>query len=647
MVWSLYEKGGEFLKPLKFSNGKTQDDVVKEVLDAIEQGHKIIFIHGICGTGKSAISLHLAKELGKTSVIVPGKNLQNQYKKDYEKDKYILGNDGKKLKISVITGRSNHNCPFVKNNNKALPKIKKEVNAKLNNIFEFDEKEKKAKERKDTSANKWDLPCKIEIKEKNWRKLKKYIRKNDNTDPGKFSEVRDVTRASVAGACPYWSPVLPSKYELKNFSDSQKKSYEGLNDTKFIIHNGEPGCGFYKQFNSYLNSDVIVFNSMKYLLESALDRKPLTEIEIIDECDKFLDSFSNTRTINIERLQNALIYAVGFEGDFDKSIKEISEIVKQLKRNNRVQKAAETGEIIPIRETGIYDLIRFFLNNQAFLNEIEEESYLFDVEETSKMFEGLLDETYVTFTKKDNSLIVSIVTINLEKRFKDLRDKNKLFVLMSGTLHSKRVLREIFGIKDFKIIKAETKNQGQIEVKRTGLEKNCKYSNFKNGLVTRKSYLQSLNECIKQSKKPALVHINAYSDLPNEKEIELYGLNKLITRSELRETQFRDKNGKIIMDFKKGNLDVLFSTRASRGIDFPGEQCNSIIFTKYPNPNVKDAFWKILHKTRPQHYWDFYNDKARRELWQKVYRGLRFEEDHVYLLSPDSRVLKAFENSEN
>ena len=111
----------------------------------------------------------------------------------------------------------------------------------------------------------------------------------------------------------------------------------------------------------------------------------------------------------------------------------------------------------------------------------------------------------------------------------------------------------------------------------------------------------------------------------------------------LKEIQREDKTGKVVERFKKGEIDILFSTRASRGMDFPGTQCNSIIFTKYPNPNVKDAFWKILKQTRPEHYWNFYKDKAKRELLQKVYRGLRFKEDHIYLLSPDERVLKVFE----
>jgi hypothetical protein len=49
-MWSLYNKKG-FLEPLIFSNKKTQEDVVNEVLDEIKKGNKIIFIRGACGTG--------------------------------------------------------------------------------------------------------------------------------------------------------------------------------------------------------------------------------------------------------------------------------------------------------------------------------------------------------------------------------------------------------------------------------------------------------------------------------------------------------------------------------------------------------------------------------------------------------------------
>jgi len=51
-----------------------------------------------------------------------------------------------------------------------------------------------------------------------------------------------------------------------------------------------------------------------------------------------------------------------------------------------------------------------------------------------------------------------------------------------------------------------------------------------------------------------------------------------------------------------------------------------------------------LNQTKPQYYWEFYKDKAERELLQRIYRGLRFKEDSVFVLSPDERVLKGFED---
>ena len=69
--------------------------------------------------------------------------------------------------------------------------------------------------------------------------------------------------------------------------------------------------------------------------------------------------------------------------------------------------------------------------------------------------------------------------------------------------------------------------------------------------------------------------------------------------------------------------------------------CNSIIFTKYPNPNVSDTFWKVLMKTHPNQYWEFYKDKANREFLQRIYRALRSKDDHVFILSPDIRVINA------
>ena len=645
MTWSLYKNEGESgikLNPLKFSTGKNQEEVVNEVLEAVDQGNKIIFIHGICGTGKSAIALNIARNLGKASIVVPGKNLQAQYKKDYEGDKYLLKENKEKLKINVMTGRKNHVCKFLQDHKSAVPVIKKEVDSKLHDIFAGRKDKVQETIGKDISADNKNIPCKIDIKEQNWGRIKEYIKQNENVNVKDFNEIRDVKRASVACACPYWSPVLPEKYELKSFADSKKKKYMGLDNERYVFNQGKPGCTFYEQFNSYVDSDVIVFNALKYKLETALNRKPLTEVEIIDECDEFLDQFSNQRNINLDRFQNSLVQASWISKKIEIMVNEINEIVKYFKRDKKINDAVQSGEIIPLKETGIYDLFKLMLEAGEFFTEIDEESYIFDVEETAKMFEDFLDDSYLTVTRKDDQWNVSVVTTNLAKKFQNLVHKNKVIVLMSGTLHSERVLRDIFGLEEFKVIEAETGDQGRIEVQETGLEMDCKYSNFSSGKHSREEYLKALSKCVEQSKRPTLVHVNAFIDLPTEQELEEFDIDNLISKERLIDLQNEDKTGEIVERFKEGQIDVLFSTRCARGIDFPGEQCNSIVFTKYPNPNVQDAFWKILNRTKPEHYWEFYRDKAKRELLQKIYRGLRFKEDHVFLLSPDSRVLDAF-----
>jgi len=644
-LWSLYEKE-KYLAPLKFSNGKTQEDIVHEVLNEIKKGKRVIFIHGACGTGKSAIALNIAKELGKTSIVVPGKNLQRQYQKDYAEEKYVLKDNKEKLKISIITGRNNHPCTFLKVNHDAVPVIKKEINSKLHDIFSGRREEIERQMKEDQSADNRDLPCKIDIKERNWEKIKKYLLKNDLVDGSKINEIKDVKRASVASLCPYWSPVYKSEYDLggKIFKNAKKRKYMGLDGNEFTIYQRKSGCPFYEQFNSFIDAEVIVFNSMKYKLETVMNRKPLTEIEIIDECDEFLDSFSNLKTINLERMQNSLLQLAREKESFDKDIKEMFEIIKHLKDNPRIGDSINSGDIIPLKETGLYDLFRIFWKSPKALEDIDDESYLFQVEETAKTFRGMSDETYVIATKKDNNLLFDVLSVNLAKRFKELVDKNKVLVLMSGTIHSEKVLKEIFGIENFSLLTAEDKWQGQIHIKRMGLEKDFKYSNFSSGENSREGYLKALDNCIGLAKRPTLIHINAFTDMPTEQEVERYRIRNLISREKLKEEQ--DKHGTDVKEFKKGKREILFSTRVSRGIDFPGDECRSIIFTKYPNPNVQDPFWKILYKTRPNHYWDFYKDKAQRELVQKVYRGLRFEGDNVEVWSPDKRVLDFFEHSQ-
>jgi len=641
--WSLYENEKE-LTPLIFSNGKSQSDIVNEVINAIEQRYKVIFIKGVCGSGKSAVALNLAKEIGRTSIVVPIKSLQEQYIKDYTGEKYVLKNK-RKLKISSIVGRKNFKCKFLEESNQGidLKSYYTEKNAKLSDVFVGINRPQISK--KDASCDNIFLPCKIEIKEKNMPKIKEYINKNPEVKLSNFSSVNEVKRMSLAPICPYWAPIVPEEFEIKKFKNAKKIKYLGLNNKRFTIYQRKKGCPFYDQYEAYANSDVLIFNSMKYNLETLMDRKPLTELEIIDECDEFLDSFANQEQISLNRLSFALssLFAEKQESQdiLDKLI-DITNTLKSKFKNLKQKSLEKENEIFEIKKTPVETLLLTILENKDLMDEIEvdDSNYLYHLDKVARIFYEFFNETFFSIEKRDNDILINLVTTNLAKKFNDLVEKNKTIVMMSGTIHSESVLKNIFGLENFKIIEAETKHQGELIKCKNGYEKNCSYSSFSTNKITREEYLFALSKCVSCAKEPILVHVNSFSDLPTEQEKIKFNLENLPTKYELIQKQKNDPFGQRIKDFKQGKTKLLFTTKCNRGIDFPGETCNSIIITKFPYPNISNIFWKILKKTTPQHFMSFYMDKARRELLQKIYRGLRSPDDKVYLLSPDLRVLE-------
>ncbi|MCK5449350.1 DEAD/DEAH box helicase family protein [Candidatus Pacearchaeota archaeon] len=625
-MWSLYKRkedsgeganlfnySGEKLEPLKFSNGKTQADVVKEVVDSIEAGNKIIFIRGICGTGKSAIALNLARHFKKTSIVVPIKSLQEQYEKDYTQEKFIMKKDNSPLKIAVIKGRNNFRCPF-------------------------------SGERADDQ----ELPCTIEIREKNTEQLLKYIDMNDTVEKGDFSSASDIRRMNIAPACPYWAPLMPSEINPKGLDNITKKKYQAICGKEFALFCRKNGCGYTDQYKSYTDADVLIFNSMKYQIESSMGRKPKTDIEIIDECDEFLDNFANERKINLNRLHSTLSNLMPTDQDKRTKVKELIKEINDLLFN------PPKIEIQKINSSPLLNLIETILENPN-LAEDEELSYYNTVVEIARIFENLLDETYISIAKieketrqkglfgnnfsDEDTVIINLVSINLAQKLHELIEQNNVLVMMSGTLHSEQVLKDIFGLEDFKVIEAEIESPGIIKKQRTGLEKNCNFASFSNGNITRKMYLKILDMCMANAEQPTLVHVNAFKDLPTEEENAEFKFENLITQEKLKELQSRGNTS--VNEFTSGEEDILFTTKCSRGVDFAGDKCNSIVVTRFPYPNIQGLFWKILRQEQPEKFKEFYMDKARRDLFQKVARGVRFKGDKVSLWSPDVRVINA------
>jgi Rad3-related DNA helicase len=409
-----------------------------------------------------------------------------------------------------------------------------------------------------------------------------------------------------------------------------------------VFYHRKKGCSYYDQYLAYFDADVIIFNAAKYLSEISLGRKPLTEVDIIDEADDFLDGLFQQSEVNLTRFYSSLksIVPESVKGQHGKE--KVLELL-ELEEKNKKALGVNPDKVIAIKETKIKDIFDVLNTNSELEAEIalEELNYANKALEAARNFKGSLDEVYLTFRKEDDNLIASFVSTNLSAKFQELMDKSKALVFMSGTLHSESVLKNIFKIKDYKIIEAETLNFGSVEIIRTGKEFDCKYSNLKDRDNFRRKYLEALSFCLDKAIVPVLVHVHAYQDLPKEEEKIRMGITNVVSAERLMTLQNEDKTGMAISLFKQGLNECLFSTKCSRGVDFPGNVCNSIVFTKYPNPNYGEPFWKVLQMKHPEFFWDFYRDKARREFLQRIYRALRSKDDHVYILSPDTRVLDA------
>jgi len=605
--WSLYQ-GEKRLEPLKFKNGKTQEDVVREIVD-LSKNHKVIFLHGTCGSGKSAIALNVARILGKSSIVVPVKALQTQYEEDYIEKKYLSKPNGKKMKIAMITGKSNHDSII-------QPGI---------------------------SCADSSLPENIKIVDKNRQKILEYVKENPFLEnPGNL-DIENIRRITVAAANPYWGPIIPSNFELKSLTDAQKKKYKGCDGEDYVFYHRKKGCSYYDQYLSYINSDAIIFNSAKYRAEMAIGRKPLTEVDIIDEADQFLDSFFQQGELNLTRILFSLKNFHTESQIIKSSLEKMTKLIEAEEKNKKVL-GIDENQILKISDTKIKSFLQELTSNLDLDAEItlDELNYLNRALEAAQEFKDSLDSVYLNYRKdEDDNIFIKLVSTDISGKFKDLLSKTKTLVFMSGTLHSESVIKNIFGIKDYVVVNAEEVNFGSTEIIMTGKEFDCKYSNFKSKEYSREDYLVALSKCMEKAKIPVLIHVHSFKDLPTEKEKKEFNINNLMSSEQLKELQIEDKTGKAISNFKFGLANSLFSTKCGRGVDFPKEICNSIIFTKYPNPNVSDTFWKVLQQTHRDYYWDFYRDKAWREFLQKIYRALRSIDDHVFILSPDSRVLQA------
>ncbi len=602
VFWGLETAQGKKLPPRRFSNGQTQRDAVADIIKAFNDGASDVFFHANLGSGKSLVALHLIANMGRGVVVVPTKNLQDQYAEDYE-GKYVIRNPrtGLPVGIRVMKGRANFNCKH-----------------------------------HGRSAASPDLVC---------------------TKPLPSA----TPRWRLASQCADWSPVYKGEHaqglEEKVFMGDEAAeqvafqddvgngvAYEGIWGEHRFIPRGNP-CPYFAQYAFYANADAIVMNQAKWLAETSLGRKPRLDVEIFDEADFFLDSLGETAEISIKEIDTLLRTFMQFK-------KLGPELAPKMSRKDQATQSGLQGA-------------RKALNDHTVLGEVEPPIALLemlaklyesmdgdDAARKAGQLRDVLEHPEAVFcVKKEDKYILTVGEPRVILRSLLAKSGQKR-LWMSATLQDEAILRDVYGFYKPVVIEGETAYQGTLYVCTPDDEAypesgpvNVRWEQWygPNGGVLREGFARSLEFIKRHSKGPTayIIHGKGYLEsISGESKAAAHVLKLLAKERESDETLDR---------FMRGEDNEIASTRMNRGVDFKGELCRDLVLIKMPIPDVSDAKFQAVRKKFREKYgpevgdgvfWRYVRDSARRTLLQQVGRGLRSPEDWVRVWTTVESVLR-------
>ncbi len=548
------QKGGQPLPPLIYSTGKSQEDAINEIIDEFDSGKQVVVFKGLMGSGKSVVALNVARHYGGGMFVVPTKALQEQYFADYGNKKMSIPN----LNISFMLGRANFTCL-------------------LDNA-------------RNCGYN--QLPC--------TRKLHK----------------KETRRDVCAQECPHFAAIAFGSYEDDvNYGDSFPTSdnYIAINDDLRYINWGvDKICHYYKQYEAYVNSNLIVLNAWLWRAELNLKRLPHRPVIVIDEADSFLEALTLELTFTDRRLSK-----LEKEGAEVEDEEEAEEGKKNHKKEDIFQHYVdlENAYVTLKEQKGLlsmkYEPVKVFMSALiGYLRKVETD-YTVNYLTKLKWLEEFESAVCYIDEEKVVHFFIPEPKVVWESILRKLGDVKIL--LMSGTMQNEAVLQGVYGIKDYGYIIGETKMKGKLIIKR---EPSCLFKvDWKSWQKEefRQSYHRAVIRLILKSKAPKVVIVHAMKYLPD-------GVN--------------NDGEEEIKEFREGKRDIVISTKIKRGIDF--NNAKSLILLKYPFPDTQNVVLKVMKLSLGDKiFWKLYHDMAFRDFIQSVGRVLRHENQIVEFRSPD------------
>lgn len=453
MQWRFRNQINQIIPPLIYSDGRTQLDVINEVLEALDD-NDIVHLQGAVGTGKSNIALHIISEKQKGIISVPTKNLEDQYVDDYcgNTSFKVITRIGTPMEVNNLRGRTNFRCPNPPPN---LPRQRR-INCGHEQLY-----------------------C---------------------TRPILPTE----TRADIAQNCPYWSPVFDSTRIPDAFNRHNKTGYRynSITGPKIYFEAKNP-CPYYAQFKYFVPDGAIIMNSAKWEAETWIGRKPHVPIEIIDEADAFLDGLSYQTSFTTRRIgviQRAEIFD---ERETNNAEIELGQLYQKYRTKGEFE--LDTAPDLESYINGIYMAIQ-----DSSVPELSSLSFKLTV------LLNFREYVFASANDTPNNNGFTFFIPRLDITLEELRKRSGKILLMSATSHSPENLQNIFNIAPPKLV-AQEENPGTLYLmspSKYSLQ-DISYRTWQKRQV-RQEYHRILEHQLKIAAKPCYVLVHAHKYLPEQ-----------------------------------------------------------------------------------------------------------------------------------
>ncbi|MGC8584445.1 MAG: hypothetical protein ACP5MH_12080, partial [Thermoproteus sp.] len=376
--------------------------------------------------------------------------------------------------------------------------------------------------------------------------------------------------------------------------------YLSFNGAPWVVHTREAVCPYYDQFKAYADGENIVMTYDKFFMEAASGRLPKFDVLVLDEIDAGWGQMYKKLALTSDLLRGLLrqLKEKGASGE-DAVMEVLGEVLIAVEQGVVPSNLKELEQALRIAARRLeLEMVVPALNSAKVID--KQKGKVVFLLDHSRLVNAVGAKAVVYLTGTPMSDDEAKELFRTERTVLNKRQMGRFVLLKGGEIKVKGIW-----FKDWRVYKEEVR-----------------------------TYCKKMDENIRKisSAVPTLVPIFSYRHFEAcesvGQPIELY-------------RQYLDKDGRLLQKFAGGEIPVVFSSRAIRGVHFNFGRM-AVVLSKYPFPDLEDELVRYMmqyNRLRRQ-----LEVVARSTLYQALGRGVTKDEDVVYVYSPDKRVYEEIGN---